>query len=431
VSPRSSRSSTSSEARVTGWTAVTLATVAVFVGSWLGIHNGWFARGQLIDTPTYQSYGDAIARGEAPYRDFSLEYPPGALPVFVLPTGFVATESPDDYRSWFEDEMLGLGLVLVLIVAMTIRGLEPRLTRALPGLAIAGLAPLLAGSLILTRFDLWPAALTAGALAALLWDRRSAAAILLGFAIAAKLWPAVLVPLVLAWEWRRRGRRFALDWAILLVLVLACCFVPFAVLSPGGLAHSIGVQLRRPLQVESLGSSVLMALHHLFGLGLHFHSSFGSQNLTGAWANVAAVATSAIEVSTLIAIWLVFARGPAEPERLVAAAAGAVAVFVAFGKVFSPQFLIWLVPLVALVRGFAAPLLLAAALALTQTWFPHDYWPLALGAAQPQSWLLLARNLCVVALTAMLVRRLRPEREPIRAPRPVIADADDGKAVAR
>ena len=40
-------------------------------------------------------------------------------------------------------------------------------------------------------------------------------------------------------------------------------------------------------------------------------------------------------------------------------------------------------------------------------------------------------GLTVVALAAMLVRRLRPEREPIRAPRPVIADADDGKAVAR
>jgi hypothetical protein len=384
-----------------------VAAVAVFVGSWTGIHHGWFTRSQLIDTPTYQSYGDAIARGEAPYRDFSLEYPPGALPVFVVPTGFVASQSPGDYRSAFEDEMLALGIVLVLVVALTLSGLEARVARWLPGLAVVALTPLLAGSVILTRFDLWPAALAAGALAALLWDRRSGAAILLGFAIAAKLWPAVLVPLALAWEWRRRGRASALDWSSLLALVLACCFVPFAILSPGGLAHSIGVQLRRPLQVESLGSSVLMALHHTFGLGLHFHSSFGSQNLGGVYANVAAVATSAIEVAALLAIWIAFARGPAQPERLVAASAAAVAAFIAFGKVFSPQFLIWLVPLVALVGGLGAPLLLAAAFVLTQTWFPHDYWPLALSAAQPQSWLLLARNLCVVALAAVLVRRLQ------------------------
>jgi hypothetical protein len=394
------------------------AAVAVFVGSWLGIHNGWFAHSQLIDTPTYQKYGDAMARGEVPYRDFLLEYPPGALPVFVLPTGFAASQSPDDYRSAFEDEMLALGIALVLIVAVALVRLEPRIVRALPGFAVVSLAPLLAGSVILTRFDLWPAALVAGALAALLWGRESSAAILLAVATAAKLWPAVLVPLVLAWEWRRRGRRYALDWATLLVLVLACCFVPFAILSAGGLAHSLGVQLRRPLQVESLGSSVLMALHHLFGLGLHFHSSYGSQNLTGVYANFAAVATLVVEVSTLLAIWILFARGPAEPERIVAASAGAVAAFIAFGKVFSPQFLIWLVPVVALVRGLAAPALLVAALALTQTWFPHDYWPLALGAAEPQSWLLLARNLCVVALAAVLLRRL--QHHVLREDRPVV-----------
>ena len=38
---------------------------------------------QIVDTPVYQRYGDAIDDGQVPYRDFALEYPPGALPVFV------------------------------------------------------------------------------------------------------------------------------------------------------------------------------------------------------------------------------------------------------------------------------------------------------------------------------------------------------------
>jgi len=77
----------------------------------------------------------------------------------------------------------------------------------------------------------------------------------------------------------------------------------------------------------------------------------------------------------------------------------------AFGKVFSPQFVIWLVPLVPLVRGrrgIAAGGLLASALVLTQLWFPHHYWELADGFAQRESWLLLARNLAIVALAAVL-----------------------------
>ena len=59
--------------------------IVVFVCSWALLHYGWFERGQIVDTPVYQHYGDAMERGEVPYRDFSVEYPPGALPVFVLP----------------------------------------------------------------------------------------------------------------------------------------------------------------------------------------------------------------------------------------------------------------------------------------------------------------------------------------------------------
>ena len=108
----------------------------------------------------------------------------------------------------------------------------------------------------------------------------------------------------------------------------------------------------------------------------------------------------------LVAIWILFARGEASDERFVAHAAGAVAALIAFGKVFSPQFLIWLIPLVLLVRGRRAHLalpLFALALVLTQLWFPRHYWDLALRFASPYSWLLLVRDLAVVALVAAFV----------------------------
>ena len=58
------------------------------------------------------------------------------------------------------------------------------------------------------------------------------------------------------------------------------------------------------------------------------------------------------------------------------AARGRGGAFVALGKVLSPQFLIWLVPLVPLVRGrrgLAAAAMLGAAMLLTQAWFPDRY----------------------------------------------------------
>ena len=62
-----------------------LAALALFGAAWVLLHAGFYTRDQIIDTPVYQRYGDAMAHGQVPYRDFDLEYPPGALPVFVLP----------------------------------------------------------------------------------------------------------------------------------------------------------------------------------------------------------------------------------------------------------------------------------------------------------------------------------------------------------
>jgi hypothetical protein len=103
-------------------------------------------------------------------------------------------------------------------------------------------------------------------------------------------------------------------------------------------------------------------------------------------------------------VWALVARGPFSPARLAAASAAAVVAFVTFGKVLSPQFLIWLVPLVPLVlgrRGVAAAALLGAALVTTHLWFPRGYWDLV--ALEWQAWLVLARNLVLVALAAVLL----------------------------
>ena len=104
-------------------------------------------------------------------------------------------------------------------------------------------------------------------------------------------------------------------------------------------------------------------------------SSHGSKNLPN--RNGLAAATSAVLLALLLALWIGFARGPIEPERLKRYAAACVCAFVCFGKVLSPQFLIWLVPVVPLVRGkrgVAAAALLAAALINTQVWFPGRYF---------------------------------------------------------
>ncbi len=387
-----------------GRIATTAACVAVFLGSWTLLHQLWYrAAGEIVDTPEYQAYAHQIVEGNVPYRDFIVEYPPGALLPMLAPD---ATAVPADFGSYghtFEKWMAGAGAVMLLLAAAALAALRAGRARFAAALVLVAASPLLLGDLMLSRFDLWVAALTVGAVAALAAGRDRLGGLTLAAAIATKLFPAVLVPLGMAWVWQRRGRRPALWWLALVVAVVAAAYLPFVVLSPAGVRHSFGLQLHRPLQIESLGAALLVAVHHLAGYGVSVETSYGSQNLAAGASGAAADVTSALQLLALCLVWLEFARRPVSAERLVAAAAASVAIFVALGKVFSPQYMIWLIPLVPLVRSRLASLLLVAALVLTQIEFPGHYWQVP-DLVPWTGWLVLARDLVVVALAAVLAR---------------------------
>ena len=395
---------------------VIVAAAAVFAVSWALLHVGFWEDDQIVDTPVYERYGDAIVRGEVPYRDFRPEYPPLALPVFALPSLLVGADAPhEDYARAFDRLVAVLGIAAVVLAGLTLLALGASTANLAAALALVAVSPLLLGSVMLSRYDLWPAALTAGALLAVVAGRDRLAAGVLGAAIAAKLYPAVLVPFLGVWVWRRRGRREALVAGAVLAAVLAVCVVPFLLVAPAGLGSSLWGQLDRPLQLESLAASGLIVLRGTVGLDVEMVGSHGSQNVGGLVGEIGGVVSTLAGVAALAWLWVRFARGTMERERLVRYAAAAVVLFVALGKVLSPQFLIWLVPLVPLVggrRGLRVSLLLAGALVLTQLWFPSRYWTYARELDPGLAWLVLARDIVLVALAVELVRRLRPAFAP-------------------
>jgi hypothetical protein len=370
----------------------------------------WVERGVLSDVPLYQHYATLVRHGALPYRDFRLEYPPAALPVFLVPA----------YMSWsyatsFAVLMGVCGAACLSLVALALRDVDASPVRTWVGLLLVGLSPLVLGSLFDTRFDLWPTLLALGALVALIQERPFVTGALLGLGFAAKLWPVVLLPLAIAFLWRRRRGDSALAAVVAFVAVAAACFVPFAVLAPNGLRAMFAGQFGRPLQIESLGSAVLIAAQHMGMRPLATINSHGAQALSGRGAGLAADLSTVLEVATVAAVWIVFARRRhLLGEDALIAAAAAICALVAFDKVLSPQYLIWIVPFVALVRGWpgvAAGGLLVLALGLTQTWFPSHYWSLALDHAAPWSWYLLARDLALVALAGVLVLELSRARD--------------------
>jgi len=397
--------------------AALVVAAAVFVSLCAALASVWQANSAISDVPVYERYGNAIEQGTVPYRDFRLEYPPGALPAFAVPS--LLTGGSRSYARAFALEMLLLGLVSILAAFAALRSLGVHGWRVGLGLAPLALAPVLLGPLLLTRFDLYPAALAAAAVALLLAGRDRLGSGVLGAAIAVKLYPAVILPLAIAWTWRRRGRREALVGLGICVGVAVLVFLPFFVLSPDGVIWSVRRQLDRPLQIESLGSAVLLALHHVAGMPLGWSSSHGSQNLTGTVASATEAMTTVLQLAVLGYIWWRFARSATVTgARFVEACAAVVVAFVALGKVLSPQFLVWLLPLVGLLlwrRVWPALALLAVACALTRAWFPDRYWRLVFHFDGLASWLVLLRDVALVAILALVVAAIaRPE--PARSP---------------
>ena len=382
------------------WAAAAVAAVLLAISFYVLIQ--WLEQGRLSDVGGYEQHAALIRAGLVPYRDFAFEYPPAALPVMLVPAYL-----PWSYATSFAVLMGVCGAVCIVAAAFALRAVDASAERVWAALLLIGVSPLVLGSLFDTRFDLWPTLLAVGAVAAIVRERPVLSGALLGLGFAAKLWPAVLLPIAVAHLWRRRGQYDALVVVAAFLAVAALCFLPFAVLAPDGLRAMFADQLNRPLQVESLGAAVLMAAEHLGMRPLATVTTHGAQALSGRGAGLAADLSTAAEIAAVVGVWILFARrrNP-DGEAVLLASAAAVCALVAFDKVLSPQYMIWLVPVVALACGrrwIAASALLLLALGLTQTWFPSDYWSLALDHRAPWSWYLLARDLALVALAGVLV----------------------------
>ena len=373
--------------------ATVLAT-PLLLGALAVPSGGLFRSAKFRDLHLYRQYGDALLAGHLPYRDVFVEYPPGAIPLFAGPS----LAPGGAYDAIFKVLMTAccIGAIYCVCLALERTGSAPAgiWTAAL----FLALSPIALGPVSLNTYDAWPALLTVASVAALVTDRGRLALGLLGVAAAAKLYAVLLVPVAVVWLWRERGRRVALQSLGVFAGAAAVLVVPWFALSPGGVWDSLHAQVARGLHTESLGASILLAADRVGWYGAHVVSTTPavSRDLAGGGPRAIAAVSACLAVLAALAPAVVLLRRSVSPGL---AFATGVAGFLAFTKVLSPQYVVWLIPLVPF-GGIAAMVLLLAALALAQSWYfhYHDLW-----AVGPQAWALLSRNLVLLALYALLL----------------------------
>jgi uncharacterized membrane protein len=366
---------------------------------WVGLYGG---RG-IGDMYLFRLYAHRMERGLWPYHGFFFDWPPGTVPPVLGPAVL-----PGPYYVGFHVLAFLYGALALWALAATLALAGARTSRLYAATAAAAIVPFALGSITIDSTDLWPAVFLGCGLAALVADRNRLGLGLIGFAIVAKVYAVVVLPLALLRIWRRNGRDEALRSLAVAVAVVVVVSLPFLVVGPTGLGFTIKSQLVRGLQMESLGASILMTLDHL-GL-YHAHVVVGqpySLDVAGGVAKAVGVLSTLLTVAAILWVYDRYRRGGDDVQRFLTACVAAVCAYVVFNKVLSPQYIVWLIPLVPLVAGTAgvvATALLVAAAGITETWFPGRFWHLA--AVSPVSWFVLLRNLLLVGVFVAVARSM-------------------------
>ncbi|HZW30274.1 MAG TPA: hypothetical protein VFF52_06160 [Isosphaeraceae bacterium] len=347
------------------------------------------------DTDIYYRYATMAMAGEVPYRDYRVEYPPLALLLFLVPGLIVPNIA--GFKFAFAVEMLAFNAATVWAVAAWVERREGP-ARVWSRLAWYTVFFVFLARLMVARYDAVPMLL--GFVASTWWF--SGRSVLGGLAASlgalTKVYPAVVAVLASTWDLTRPGSARGRG---LVAFSLASTLGATAWLALGGFAgvsQSLGYQLGRGFEYGSLYSGAQMLAAKLVGAEIVIARDHAAWSSITPWSQHLSALVFPTQLVAILTVCLVFQRrGMTEGVRYTGAA---ILAFVVTSKVFSPQYLIWLIPFIAILEGpiarrgcwlFAAGCAATLLAPATTNLFPRT-----------SAWVILAYNLKNVLFLALL-----------------------------
>ena len=349
-----------------------------------------FESGPPVAPTTYVARFTEIASAEGrPYRDFPVEYPPVSLAAIEVAAGPNGNET-GAHLVW----------VILLFDLATVAGLSfgwgPRTAVAYLFLT----APLL--GFLYTTIDLISIALAVWAVALVVRGRDRLGGVAMAAAILAKVWPLVLLPVMVI---QRKGR--ALVWS-----AAALALGTFVWVWWGGPSGPLQVATQRQTpgwEYESLVGSVFWALGRNFVI-INDSTRVG---FAPAWAKALLLGAA---LAGIAAVWYRASRR--EPRELGMPAVAAVSILMLSAPLLSPPYMIWLAPWAAIAwmerTGYVRWLLAALMLVSGVMFLAFSSELLYYQAVWSVKAILLFRNALLVAIPAvyLLERRIAPSAGP-------------------
>ena len=299
---------------------------------------------------------------QQPFHMLPIEYPPLTLVPFSL-----ALLAPLSYYQLVFSFLMALMAVLVywLLLRYGPRGAGLIFALYLLGGAVATAH---------VRFDLLPAALTLISLIAAERRHWVSAYVALACGVLLKIYPMLLLPVLFVaeqqaeermglppqflpltelprslWHTLQNIRQWQWKHCLLFLGVVGGVTGIFALLNfQGAIVTQLAYFARRPVQVESSGSTLLW-LTTLFGASLKITNEYGSINIVNPFSSIVSLISTVLLLVGFVYCMLMQWH---KKMDVVQTGIALIFVFIATGKVFSPQYVIWLIPLLAYVGAF-------------------------------------------------------------------------------
>ena len=357
----------------------------------------------------YYDYASQALAGKVPYRDFAFEYPVLSYPLFLIPRLLVSDF--ESYRFAFEAEMFLFDVAAIVLIAR--HGGEKEEVRTVARrLGWYTLYCFLLAPLVIGRFELAPMVL---AFAAAQWwfsGRAILGGITAGLGTLMKIFPGVVAAPALVWEAARLGTTRARGMKALLATLaagVACWFL----LEGRRVLESLGYHAGRGLEIESLFGGALFLAGTISRSKTPWVFDHNAYHLSSEWGARLAFLTFPVQATALLVVmWAFRQSGMADGLRFSAAA---VLAFIVFGKVLSPQYMIWLFPFVAVLdgpTGSIARKIFLLGCVITLLLYPGPGFGMVLKHRAGAILLLNLRNALLVWLLAALVYYPRGDLGP-------------------
>src|SRR5206468_8162430 len=130
------------------WLRPAAVAIPIYLAACVAPDGGLLRAARFRDVHLYQGFANAVFDGHVPYRDFFMEYPPGALAVFLPPAAFGSAH----YNAAFKALMALCGIATLVVLAVLLVRLGATHSRLWAALLLFAISPVALGPISLNTY---------------------------------------------------------------------------------------------------------------------------------------------------------------------------------------------------------------------------------------------------------------------------------------